>query len=216
MNEGINERGQPERMVFRLYPDGPHDMFAPSVAEGLVGTETRLQGRRVTITDAEPTGDGGLLVTVVRNGDLVDIPLFEGYDDPRPSADSNGDLSAGQRVTLRQAADITAGRHPLTRGRLHPLASRHRDAASPKDDPFTCGSCYFRQIIRYHNRSYPKCVYDPRRDSDDTLDRYARVAHSQQTDVRAWWPACPDYSPSSDISTDAARWIPPQEYPNPV
>jgi hypothetical protein len=132
--------------------------------------------------------------------------LFEGYEPPTPEPVEK--LSAGQRLTKRQADDIAVGRHPLTRGALHPLASRHRDAQSPKDDPFTCGSCWFRHVIRYHGRSYPKCVFDPRRDADDTLDKYARVSHSTATDVRAWWPACTDYSPGSSVSPDAARSIP--------
>lgn len=101
------------------------------------------------------------------------------------------------------------GRHPLTRGRLHPLASRHRDAESPKDDPFTCGSCHFRATIRYHGRAYPKCIYNPTGAPDDTLDTFPRIAHSAATDVRAWWPACPDYVPGDRrLSPDAARGLP--------
>lgn len=138
--------------------------------------------------------------------EAVDEPLFPGYEPP--PTEPEPELSAGQRLTLRQANDIAEGRHPLTRGRLHSLASRHRDASAPKDDPFTCGSCYFRQVVKYRGKSYPKCVFDPRRDADDTLDMYARISHSTASDVRAWWPACPDYSPSDRISPDAARSIP--------
>jgi hypothetical protein len=138
--------------------------------------------------------------------DAVDEPLFSGYEPPL--TEPGPELSTGQRLTLRQARDVAFGIHPLTGGRLHPLASRHRDAAAPKDDPFTCGSCYFRQVIKYRGKAYPKCVFDPRRGADDTLDLYARVSHSTASDVRAWWPACPDYSPSDRISPDAARSIP--------
>lgn len=132
--------------------------------------------------------------------------LFDGYEPAEPVPEVK--LSPGQRLTQRQAADIAAGRHPLTRQPIHELASRHRDATSPKTDPFTCGSCWFRVVVRYRGKSYPKCVFDPRRDADDTLDKYTRVSHSTATDVRAWWPACRDYSPSDSLSSDAARYIP--------
>lgn len=113
-----------------------------------------------------------------------------------PSADPS--LSADRRRTLRQAEAIADGRHPLTGGPLHSLASRHRDAAAPKSDPFTCGSCYFRASLAYHNRAYPKCL----------ANDGARISHGAGSDVRAWWPACPDYTPGDSISPDAARSIP--------
>lgn len=142
---------------------------------------------------------------------MTDQPaLFPGYEPPDPP---DADLSAGQRLTVRQAADVAAGRHPLTHGRLHPLASRHRDADSPKADPFTCGSCRFRRVVPYHNRAYPKCVWVPT--SLDAADVEARgwvpprVAHSAASDVRAWWPACTDYEPGdTTLSADAARTFP--------
>lgn len=124
--------------------------------------------------------------------------LFEGYEPAEPTPDPAAGLSADQRRTLRQAANVAAGVHPLTRGPLHELASRHRDATAPKDDPFTCGSCWFREVIRYHNRTYAKC----------TQGDGKRITHSAATDVRAWWPACPDYSPSDRLSDDAARYVP--------
>lgn len=37
---------------------------------------------------------------------------------------------------------------------------------------------------------------------------YRRVTHGAGSDVRAWWPACQDYSPGDSISDDAARFIP--------
>jgi hypothetical protein len=124
-------------------------------------------------------------------------------------------LSAGQRLTLRQAADVAAGRHPLTGGPLHPLASRHRDADAPKSDPFTCGSCYFRNSAAYHGKSYAKCwLPGPRTGETYTVGTvtmtmgYPRVTHGPASDVRAWWPACPDHSPGDSMSPDAARYIP--------
>lgn len=132
--------------------------------------------------------------------------LFEGWEPeertPRPSEDMT--LSAGRRLTLRQAEMIEDGIHPLTRGRLHNLASRARDAEAPKADPFTCGSCWFREVVKYHDRSYAKCYFGVTNE-----DRRApRVSNGPATDVRAWWPACPDYSPGDSISDDAARCIP--------
>lgn len=119
-------------------------------------------------------------------------------------------LSAGQRLTLRQADDVAAGRHPLTGGPLHPLTSRHRDADAPKADPFTCGSCLFRKSEKYHNKSYAKCwLPNPVAGADAPMDRiYDRVTHGPASDVRAWWPACTDYSPGDSLSPDAARYIP--------
>src|SRR5690349_21097466 len=109
----------------------------------------------------------------------ADTPtLFEGWEpptrQPKPSEDMT--LSAGRRLTLRQAEMVMLGIHPLTRGPLHPLASRHRDASAPKDDPFTCGSCYFRNVEKYHDRSYPKCwLPGPGASADRPI--YPRVSH---------------------------------------
>lgn len=139
--------------------------------------------------------------------------LFDGWEpevrQPRPSEDTS--LSAGQRLTLRQAEMVADGIHPLTRGPLHPLASRHRDASAPKGDPFTCGSCHFRRVEKYHDYAYPKCwLPNPKVGADAPQARiYARVSHGATSDVRAWWPACPDYTPGdSGLSPDAARSLP--------
>lgn len=127
--------------------------------------------------------------------DAVDEPLFAGYE---PAPEPEPQLSAGQRLTVRQAQNIAAGIHPLTRGRLHPLASRHRDASSPKADPFTCGSCWFREVKGGTAGRYVKCWAEDGK----------RVTGGPATDVRAWWPACPEYTPSDRVSPDAARSIP--------
>lgn len=144
--------------------------------------------------------------------------LFDGYEPAEPMPDPYAGLSADQRRTKRQAANVAAGIHPLTRGPLHELASRHRDATSPKDDPFTCGSCWFREVLLYHNTSFPKCclpgperVYCKGPDGTwryETVEGTPRATHSAASDVRAWWPACPDYSPSDKLSADAARYVP--------
>ena len=141
-----------------------------------------------------------------------DAPLFPGYEpevmEPAPP------LSADRRRTLRQAAKVAAGIHPLTGGPLHELASRHRDADAPRDDPFTCGSCRFREVLRYHGKSYPKCT-NAGTQSAEQYERFGppKVTHSAATDVRAWWPACRDYTPGGRLSTDAARYIPGEEAP---
>jgi hypothetical protein len=72
-------------------------------------------------------------------------------------------LSAGRRLTLRQKADVEAGRHPLT--------------GSPVLPGHTCGTCIYR-VQSIHG--YPKC--------DAYGERYWTA--SARTDVRAWWPAC--------------------------
>ena len=138
--------------------------------------------------------------------------LFEGWEPGtrtlRPSEETS--LSAGRRLTLRQAEQIADGIHPLTRGPLHELASTHRDASAPKADPFTCGSCLFRKAEKYRNGTYAKCwLPSPKAGADAPQARiYDRVTHGPATDVRAWWPACTDYSPGDRISDDAARCIP--------
>ena len=136
----------------------------------------------------------------------LDVPLFDGFE-PRSAIESEPGLSAGQRLTVRQAENIAAGVHPLTKGQLHPLASRARDASAPKGDPFTCGSCYFRAVERYHDHSYPKC-WLPGPNTSADRPTYPRVTHGAASDVRAWWPACRDYSPGASLSPDAARHIP--------
>lgn len=136
--------------------------------------------------------------------------LFPGFEPPAPLP-AEPKVSADRSRTLRQTAAIAMGLHPLSlviRGlQLHPLASRHRDAASPKDDPFTCGSCYFRQAFDHHTRAYLKCTFGLTAEMP-YLTSSPRISASATTDIRSWWPACTDYSPGSDISPDAARSIP--------
>lgn len=73
-------------------------------------------------------------------------------------------LSAGRALTVRQKADVAAGRHPLMRG-LRLLGNGE-----------TCGSCAHRVTVHGGARDYPKCEF--------------RVTHSAASDCRAWWPAC--------------------------
>lgn len=128
---------------------------------------------------------------------------------PRPSADP--DLSADRRRTLRQQESIDAGRHPLTKGPLHPFAAPALTRpTAPVGRPFTCGSCRFRQLIGHHGRTYPKCTRDLTYGGHDaataSVSDVRNVSHSAGTDVRAWWPACVGYEAGDQgMSPDAAR-----------
>jgi len=118
-----------------------------------------------------------------------------------PSAEPGEKLSAGRRLTLRQRADIERGRHPLTRSRLS------------EDPAARCGNCRFREVLGWHNRSYPKCTWDtPAQDAANLENAYYAppyVSHSAATDVRAWWPGCADHEwGDTRLSRDAARWRP--------
>lgn len=138
---------------------------------------------------------------------MTDVPLFAGYEPPDQG--SGEVLSAGQRRTRRQQEQVAAGVHPLTGGPIHPLASRHRDRDAPGSDPFTCGSCIFRVVVRSGAKKYPKCVYGMENPTDTRTVRLPRVTSGAASDVRAWWPACPDYSAGDPgLSPDAARHVP--------
>lgn len=119
---------------------------------------------------------------------MTDQPLFTGFELPGP--EKTEQLSADQRRTIRQQQDVVNGRHPLTKGLLHPEASTQRSAASGSKDPFSCGTCVFRELHSHGNRSYPKCSRFP-----------AFQTHSAATDVRAWWPACTGYLPNPTANT---------------
>jgi hypothetical protein len=116
-------------------------------------------------------------------------------DGLRIAVEAPADMTAGERLRIRQAARIRAGMHPLSIGgsliRLHPDAPRE----AHKDDGGTyprCGSCTYREVIGgAHESRFPKCLfgYDGRRWSSA-----GRATNSAATDVRAWWPACADYA----------------------
>lgn len=113
-------------------------------------------------------------------------------------------LSADRRRTVRQAAAVARGVHPLAlvfgaiAVPMHPNADRTANAGDARNLPLRCGSCRFRQMLSAGNRSVPKCAH-----------RAENATHSAATDVRAWWPACTNYSAGDTaVSDDAARWIP--------
>lgn len=135
--------------------------------------------------------------------------LFDGYE-PTPLPPSRDRaLSADRRRTERQKEQIRAGIHPLTGRQVHLLGDIYASADDAKNLPYRCGSCIFRQVLRYHDSAFPKCLFPESRGADEVETKgYPRVSHSTASDVRAWWPACRDYSPSDRLSDDAARGIP--------
>jgi hypothetical protein len=122
---------------------------------------------------------------------VTESPLFDGYEPPeRPNVEV---LSAGQRLTLRQAENASRGVHPLTRGRLHPEASRDAARSDKRNLPFTCGSCVHRSPC-WGEHGYPKCMLP----SPDGKPYATRLTHSAASDCRGWWPACPSYEATED------------------
>lgn len=77
-------------------------------------------------------------------------------------------LSAGRRLTIRQHDMVDHGIHPLNKLKIADGEAR------------TCGECIYR--IHWGAHGYPKCELGP-------------VSHGPATDCRAWWPACPNFTP---------------------
>jgi len=101
---------------------------------------------------------------------VSDVHLF----DPGPVELAPADdpaLSAGQRLTLRNAAELAAGRHPATG---LPLA----------DGTETCGGCAHHEHVHHHDRHWHKC----------TQHRLG-MSHSAASDIRVSWPACTRFIP---------------------
>lgn len=127
--------------------------------------------------------------------------------DPYTAATAPGEpVSADRRRTLRIAASIGHGVHPLALARpgvrLHPDADPGH-TASPEntaDRPLRCGTCRWREQLNAGGaRDYPKCAWRPATDQPDDRGRHRgmppRYSASASTDVRAWWPACTDWQP---------------------
>lgn len=108
--------------------------------------------------------------------------LFDVPDDAYIIAPEPEKLTRAERRHRLIATRIAQGLHPLGYIRLHPEASRDRDGGGPR-----CGDCRFREVLSYHNRSYPKCRYSVQR-GDKTI--YPRDTGCESSDIRAWWPAC--------------------------
>lgn len=131
----------------------------------------------------------------------LDVPVPE----PEPKE------SATVRRTKRQAARLAQGVHPLTGSRLHEEAAPADDRTAPGR---RCGNCRFRQVLRYHDKSYPKCVH-PGGVSAEQLEKHGppRVTHGEASDVKAFWSACPDHEWGDGKIPDSMRWTPGPEVP---
>lgn len=102
----------------------------------------------------------------------------------RVTPDEPETLTQGERARARQRALIAQGRHPLTRGPLHPDAAVDVPSGTRPPAPGTCGTCTLRRYRQAETaRAYPKCH----------ADDGARITNGEQSDVPAWWPACVDY-----------------------
>lgn len=93
-----------------------------------------------------------------------------------------GELGPGARRRRLIATRISRGEHPLGVLRLHP------DAAIGSG--LRCDTCRFRVKRSHHDKVYWKCEF-PVRVGDHTT--HPRATRSENSDIRAWWPACPDH-----------------------
>ncbi len=132
------------------------------------------------------------------------------FELPDGMVEPAGDLSADRRRTLRQAATLAAGYHPLG-GRLHQQAAPVGD---PKAAGRRCGNCRHRELIHTNgNRRWPKCLLGAVNPTDTQPHPIPpRVTRGAATDCRATWPACTDHVwADPKVSGDAARWVPETE-----
>lgn len=110
---------------------------------------------------------------------LFDLP--DGAVIPAVAAAPAEKLSADRRRTIRQAATLAKGWHPLG-DRLHSEAAPADDRGAPGR---RCATCQFRTLFG----KWPKCTVDGLRS--------LRMTHGPATDCRAWWPACARYAPEA-------------------
>lgn len=143
---------------------------------------------------------------------MDELTLF----DPAPftvaTPDSAEPLSADRKRTLRQAARLADGIHPMQPVvghslKLHPQAAPHDDQSA---EGRRCGNCRFRTVLAYHNRSYPKCTHPGGRSAEEyEKNGPPYVTHGAASDVRAWWPGCVEHVYGDPkLSPDAARHVP--------
>jgi hypothetical protein len=123
---------------------------------------------------------------------------------PRPPPREEDTRTRGQRMRDRHLALIARGFHPLGPP-LHPDARRDGDRA--EDGTPRCGSCAFRETLRHHDYSFPKCTAGAviRKvswpdGSVHAIPEYPRVTAGPGSDVAAWWPACRDYYRPGTVS----------------
>jgi hypothetical protein len=95
-------------------------------------------------------------------------------------------LTRGERRQRLVATRIATGVHPLGKPVfLHKEACR--DPLDTETGP-RCGTCRFRKLLEYHNRTYPKCHYP-----DPEKLPHPRDSNCESSDIRRWWPACAQY-----------------------
>lgn len=138
---------------------------------------------------------------------LFEIPAGARLTKPAPA-------SPDVRRRLGQHDTLAAGYHPLGEVESAFGGLKLHDQAAPLDDLKApgrrCGNCYFRRVLPYRRKSYPKCLF-PGNLGADEVDMIGplRVTHGAASDCRAWWPACTDHSYGDPrMSEDAARWVP--------
>lgn len=136
------------------------------------------------------------------------------FDEPEHAASAPPEsLTAGERMRRGQATKIRNGLHPLSgdgkgRAMIRLLPGALRDPDDRTSPGPRCGTCTYREPVHGGARSYPKCLIgtvvtrspagDPPGSGEGVRTTYGpRVTHGEQTDVRAWWPACVDYQPAS-------------------
>lgn len=82
-------------------------------------------------------------------------------------------LSYGRRLTILAHLAIENDRHPAN--------------GLPIDKAHTCGDCGNLNRYHYHNRIYTKC---PKHRLGES--------HSEASDIRCGWPACPHWTAITD------------------
>lgn len=127
---------------------------------------------------------------------LFDLPSWATIE-PEPIEK----VSADRRRTLRQAAVLARGYHPLG-VKLHAQAAPVDDRRAPGR---RCGNCRFHSSdgVGGVAGTYPKCFWG-------ADERGApRASRGPATDCRAWWPGCLDHEwADAEIGDDAARCVP--------
>ena len=83
-----------------------------------------------------------------------------------PMPEAKPEMSATQRLTVRNQRSLAAGIHPATRAPLRPEGGK-------------CGDCIHHRAYGHNLRTYHKCE----------LHRLG-TSSSASSDIRVGWPAC--------------------------
>ena len=136
---------------------------------------------------------------------MTELTLFDVA--PAQVVPESPKLNPDQRRRQLQMEKLAAGYHPITGMKLHPQAAAADDRTAPGR---RCGTCRFREVLSYHNKTWPKCLNPGSRGADEIeLIGPPLVTHGAATDCRSWFPACVDHSYADRaLSDDAARYVP--------